>query len=371
MMQKFKKIIFFLALLCVPAFACAQVFTEEFTLNKPVQESYRAEVLEIVNVTREILPPANVENVTQTLQVEILNGNRKGDLVVFDNDFVELEKGDTFFLDHTVLPDGFEYYTMREIDRLLPIFVLVGVFALVVVLFGGMQGVRSLLSLAGSVLIILYVLIPALLAGYPPVFMSIVIATIVLFFVIFFVHGFNMSSFISFAGTIGAVMLTGILATISISMAKLTGFASDEVVYLHLSTGGELDMTGLLLAGIIIGALGVLDDIAITQVAVVKELFGVGKKLSPRKIYKKALRVGKAHIGALINTLVLAYTGAALPLLLLFSQTNDSTISIVNKEVFATEIVRSLVGSIGLVFAVPITTWLAVIYFSNRQRDVI
>ncbi|MCK5027584.1 MAG: YibE/F family protein [Candidatus Pacebacteria bacterium] len=369
MVQNLKKIFIFLVFFFVPLFVFAQGFVEEDFVSKSTQESYRAEVLEVVDVTREILPPANVEHVTQTLQIKILNGNRKGEEVEFVNDFVELEGGDTFFLDHTILPDGSEYYTMREIDRLLPILVLVGIFAFAVVLFGGLQGMRSLISLAGSLLVILYVLIPALLAGYSPVLTSIIIATVVLFFAIFFVHGFTMSSLISFIGTISAVVFTGVFATISINVAKLTGFASDEVIYLHLSTGGELDMTGLLLAGIIIGALGVLDDIAVTQVSVVKELFKVGNKLSSKKIYKKALRVGKAHIGALLNTLILAYTGAALPLLLLFFQTNNSIISIVNREVFATEIIRSLVGSVGLILAVPITTWLAVTYFSKRRKE--
>lgn len=162
------------------------------------------------------------------------------------------------------------------------------------------------------------------------------------------------------------VVATGILAYIGVEAANLTGFASDEAVYLNFNTPG-LNFSGLLLGGIIIGALGVLDDIAVTQAAVVSELYGSSPNISRKEAYKRALRVGKEHVGALVNTLALAYTGAALPLLLLFS-TSDSTVSsIINQEVFATEIIRTITGSIGLILTVPFTTLLAV-FFLEKYR---
>ena len=170
------------------------------------------------------------------------------------------------------------------------------------------------------------------------------------------------------AGTLIAVVLTGIFAFLSIQGAGLTGFSSDETIYLNLSTGGELDFVGLLLAAMIIGALGVLDDIAVTQVAVVRELFAAGVK-EKWDVYKRAMRVGREHVGALVNTLVLAYTGAALPLLLLFSLSQSGPLAIINREIFATEIIRSLVGSIGLILTVPITTLLAILLL-EKYTDV-
>ena len=195
------------------------------------------------------------------------------------------------------------------------------------------------------------------------------VAGLILFFAIFFTHGFNIRSIVAYGGTMAAVFLTGLFAYVSIQGVDLSGFSSDETVYLNLNTGGELDFVGLLLAGIIIGALGVLDDIAVTQVAVVREFFSAGIE-NKKEIYRKAMRVGREHVGALVNTLVLAYTGAALPLLLLFSLSESGTLSIVNREIFATEIVRALVGSIGLIMTVPITTLLAVYVLSKYRQKL-
>lgn len=164
----------------------------------------------------------------------------------------------------------------------------------------------------------------------------------------------------AFTGTVMAVILTGVLAYLGVELASLSGFASDEAVYLNFNTRGTLDFAGLLLGGIMIGVLGVLDDITITQAAIVSELYNSASHLSRKEVYMKAIRVGKEHVGALVNTLALAYTGASLPLLLLFSTSDSSMGSIINQEIFATEIIRTTVGSIGLVLTVPITTLLAV-----------
>lgn len=269
---------------------------------------------------------------------------------------------------HNERQDGESVYTVKEIDRSFPIIFIGILFAVAILIFGGRQGLRSLISLAGSIFIIIYLLIPTLAKGYSPIFISTIAASAVLFFAIFLTHGFNKRSFVAFCGTIIAVSLTGLLAFFAIDLASLTGLASDESVYLNLNTGGELNFEGLLLAAIIIGSLGVLDDIAVTQVAVVRELVDTKNNLARFQIYKKALRVGKEHVGALVNTLVLAYTGAALSLLLLFSKTNQNLSFIINKEIFATEIIRSLIGSIGLVLAVPITTLLAV-FLIHKQKE--
>ncbi len=336
-------------------------------LHQDLQGVWQAEVIEALPTETFLVPGTDVKSEVQTLTVRLLDGERRGDFVTFENDYILLEEGDKFYLNYLVTFEGDEYYSVREVDRRNGMFVLFGIFVATVLLFGGFQGLRSLLSLAGSLLVITYILVPQLVAGISPVPLSIIVAGLVLFLAIFFTHGFNIRSGIAYAGTIIAVILTGLFAYFSIYITDLTGFSSDESVYLNLSTGGELDFVGLFLASVIIGALGVLDDIAVTQVAVVRELFGVGN-LTKKEIYQKAMRVGREHVGALVNTLVLAYTGATLPLLLLFSLSESGALAIINREIFASEIVRGLVGSTGLVLTVPITTFLAVIIL-NKYRN--
>lgn len=338
-------------------------------LHQDIQGVWRAKVLEVSNERTVTVPGTRVVNTTQTLSVKLLDGVRSGEIVTFENDYIQLDAGDTFYLNYMVTVNGEEFYSVREVDRRVPLAGIFLLFVLAILILAGKQGLRSLLSLAGSLLVIMYVLVPGLVQGYSPIPISIAVASAILFFAIFFTHGFNRLSVVAFSGTILAVALTGLLAYFSIHITNLTGFASDESIYLNLNTGGTLDFVGLLLAGIIIGALGVLDDIAITQVAVVRELYETSVRVTRWSVYRKAMRIGREHVSALVNTLVLAYTGAALPLLLLFSLSESSTTSIINTEVFATEIVRSLIGSIGVVCTVPIVTFLAVMFLRNYSGE--
>lgn len=324
-------------------------------------EIVKAEVVEVLSQEKKNIPGTDVESIYQTITAKILEGDQNGKVVTIENDYLVLKKGDRFFMYHSIDGlDGREMYSVKDIDRRGVILFFIALFISVVLIFSGKQGVRSLIGLAGSFFVILYVLIPSLLNGYPPVLTSIVIATVILFLAIYLTHGFNRVSTVAFSGTVLAVILTGILAYLGVTFARLSGFATEEAVYLNFNTNGTLDFAGLLLGGIMIGVLGVLDDIAVTQAAVVNELYNSASHLSRKEVYKKALRVGKEHVGALVNTLALAYTGASLPLLLLFSTSDSSGSSIINQEIFATEIIRTVVGSIGLILTVPITTLLAV-----------
>jgi len=346
-------------LLAVCLFSPLQSNAQELIQDKV--EIVRARVVEVVSQEKKEVPGTDVQSVYQTIKAEILEGDKKGQTITIENDFLVLKKDDKFFLRHSIDGlDGHEMYAVRDIDRRGAILGFIILFMVVVIIFSGKQGLRSILSLAGSFFVILYVLVPSLLKGYPPIPTSIAIAAVILFLAIFLTHGFNRESTVAFTGTVLAVILTGILAYMGVTLAHLTGFASDEAVYLNFNTRGVLDFAGLLLGGIMIGVLGVLDDIAITQAAVVSELYNSASHLSKKEIYNKALRVGKEHVGALVNTLALAYTGASLPLLLLFSASDSSMASIINQEIFATEIIRTVVGSIGLILTVPITTFLAV-----------
>ena len=168
---------------------------------------------------------------------------------------------------------------------------------------------------------------------------------------------------------IGTISFIGLFASYSIQLAGLTGFETDESMYLHFNSRGTIDLAGLLLGGILIGLLGVMYDAAIGQSISVEELHRVAPHMSRKAIYIRALRIGREHIGALVNTLAIAYVGASLPLLLLFYLSSESAMVIINREVFSTEIVRSLVGSIGLILAVPITTLVATWMLIKKPKD--
>lgn len=345
-----------------------QISNAQTTLIQDKVEIVKARVIEVLDQEKKEVPGTSVESVYQTIKVEILEGDNKGQIITIENDFIVLEEGDRFFLYHSIDGlDGRETYSVRDIDRRGVMIFFIALFIITVLVFSGKQGVRSLIGLAGSFFVILYVLVPSLLNEYPPVLTSIVIASVILFFAIYFTHGFNRVSTVAFSGTVTAVIFTGILAYLGVTFARLTGFASDEAIYLNFNTQGTLDFAGLLLGGIMIGVLGVLDDIAVTQAAVVSELYSSAPHLSGKDIYTKALRVGKEHVGALVNTLALAYTGASLPVILLFSTSDSSIASIINQEIFATEIIRTIVGSIGLILTVPITTLLAVYFLKGYK----
>ena len=298
----------------------------------------------------------------QTLMAYILDGPEKGSYVTIENDFLELEAGDTLYLMHTTSSlDGTDYYSVVERDRTPALLGLLVLFIAIVVLFGGKQGIRGLLALLASFVFIGVFLLPGILAGYSPVAISIGVASLIVLIGSYVTHGFTRTTTAAVCGMIVTILMTGALAYFAIYMTGLQGWGSDEVTYLNLNARGSIDLAGLLLGGILIGLLGVLYDAAIGQAVSVEELASAGKHLTRREIYLRALRIGREHVGALVNTLAIAYAGAALPLLLLFYQVGDLNFGLtINREIFATEIVRILVGSIGLVLAVPITTAVAV-----------
>jgi uncharacterized membrane protein len=350
---------FVLCLLIVPFVGVAQEVYNEY------QETYRGKVLSILDQQLREVPGTETETLVQTILVKVLDGEKAGQTITIENEYLKLEPGDTFYFNHNVYIDGTESYFVTNIDRRNSLLLFFVLFICTVIVFGGWQGLRSLIALGGSFLAIFYVLLPGLVAGYNPLALSVTVASVVLFSAIFFTHGFNRESVVAYGGTMLAVFITGILAIVAVYEAKLTGFVTDESVFLNFATNGSLDFTGLLLGAVIIGVLGVLDDIAVTQAAVVTELFTSNKSLPARVVYKKAIRVGREHVGALVNTLVLAYVGAALPLLMYVHLSPLSFFSLINSELFATEIIRAIVGSIGLILTVPIVTGLAVYFLRD------
>jgi uncharacterized membrane protein len=285
----------------------------------------------------------------QTLTAEILEGPEKGETVTFVNDFAQLEVGEVFYLRHLESPsDGTEFYSVADPYRLPVIMGLALVFLVLLFLFGGVQGIRGLLALLGSVLLIFYLLLPGIIAGYPPVLVAVGVSSLIIIAGSYVTHGLNRTT------TAGAA------AWYVVGAASLSGFTGEESGYLHFQYGGTLDLVGILMSGILIGLLGVLYDVAIGQAVAVEELKRAGAHLSRRTVYERAIRIGREHIGALVNTLAIAYVGAALPLLLLLENATAPLSYIVNGEVISTELIRILIGASGIILAVPITTLIAV-----------
>jgi uncharacterized membrane protein len=331
--------------------------------------TYKAQVTKVVNNGEQEVAGTGVSENDQTITAVILDGDEVGQTVTVDNTYVMLNVGDVFYLVHDTNPtDGTDYYSVSDPVRLPAVGIIFLIFLACVFVFGGWQGVRGLISLAGGLLLIFYVLLPGILAGYSPVLISIGVSALIVVVGSYITHGFNKTTSAAVIGMIVTIAITGLFAHFAVDYTKLSGFSNEESVYLNFSTNGTINFQGLLLGGILIGLLGVLYDIAISQAITVEELHRIGPHVPRWHIYRRAIRVGREHIGALINTLAIAYVGVSLPLLLLFYSSSTGWAMTANQEIFSTEIVRILIGSIGLVIAVPITTLIAAYIVVRKNK---
>lgn len=264
-------------------------------------------------------------------------------------------------------PDVPEFvrYTFADVQRSTPLLVLVLLFAAAVIALGRVRGLLAIVGLAGSLGVLLYFTLPALLRGSPPVAVALTTASVIALGALYLAHGFNERTTVAVLGTFSSLVLVAVLAGVFAGAAHLSGLASEESINL-LAFAPDLDFRGLLLAAAIIGALGVLDDVTVTQVAAVTELHRSDPTAPARTLYAAGVRIGRDHIASTVNTLVLAYAAAALPLLLIYTQSGLSTGEVLTSETVAVEIVQTLVGSVGLVASVPITTALAAWVISRR-----
>jgi uncharacterized membrane protein len=318
---------------------------------------YRAEVTDVIDGSCSYAPDSPC-----TLVVfELLEGPTPGGVAT--QEFEELPSTPTFTVGDRVvmnyLPESepaFQYqFADRERRGLL--IGLTAVFAVAVIGLGRMRGLAALVGLGLSVMILIAFIVPAILEGTDPVLVAAVGALAIAMASLYLAHGFTDLTHVALLGATGALVITVILSTLMTNVAQFSGLAGEESLYLTLF--GGIDVAGLLLAGIVLGALGALDDVTVTQASTVWELRRANPALGLGELTAAGLRVGRDHIASTVNTLLLAYAGASIPLLLLFGLSQQSLGTIANSEVVAVEIVRTLVGSIGLVAAVPITTWLA------------
>lgn len=249
---------------------------------------------------------------------------------------------------------------LADVYRLPTIFWLTVLFAAVVLVVGRMRGLSALTGMAISILILVKFIVPQILQGGNPIVISLLGSLAIGGLTLYISHGWKIKSHIALASMLSALVIVAVLSYVSVQTAQLVGLGSEEAYFLQFGNTSQINLQGLLLGGIILGALGVLDDITVSQVSVVFQLRAAKKDISLRELYARGLEVGKDHVASLVNTLVLAYAGANLPLFLLF-MLNEQTPQWVtlNSEVIIEEVIRTLTGSIGLVLAVPVATFLA------------
>jgi uncharacterized membrane protein len=304
---------------------------------------------------------------------DLNSGPNQGDTATFSVQPTQFEipalaTGDDVVLGYVrTAPPDFQY-SFLDFQREMPMLWLAVGFGVVVLLFGRFQGIRALLGLGLSLAVLVVFVVPALLRDSPAVPVALVGTVTVAYLAIYLAHGIGMNSTIALAGTLVSLAVTCGLAMVMASLTQLSGLAGDQAQALRV-TAGALDLRGLLVAGIVVGALGVLDDVTVSQVSIVAALRRADPSLGARQLYAEAAKVGRDHVASAVNTLALAYAGASLPLLLFFAQGNQPAGRLVTGELVAVEVVRMLVGSIGLVLSVPVTTRLAAIVLSRTDED--
>jgi uncharacterized membrane protein len=325
----------------------------------------------ITAIAREACPQLSVDDPAYTAasatatcgiaQVAMRSGPHAGTTVpvrlAFGPDVPKVAVGDDVVLTYLADSFGAVGYQIVDHQRGNQLWALAIALALAVVAFGRLRGLAALAGLAVTFTILLWFIVPAILAGQPPLPVAIVGSAAIMFTVLYLTHGLRRSTTIAVAGTLASLTLTAILAAISVAATHLSGFGTEDALNVGLTT--NINMQGLLLAGIVIGALGVLDDVTVTQAVTVDELATANSGYGFRQLYTAATRIGRAHIASVVNTIILAYAGASMPLLILIATSNQSAGRILTNQALAEELVRGMVGTIGLIAAVPITTALA------------
>ncbi len=305
---------------------------------------------------------AGPEFLCHQISVRLLEGPDEGQKASLEilpaENAPSISKGDEIVLLDTVATGYGEQYTYWDHVRRPPLIWLSALFVITVLIFGRWKGAGALIGFAITILVITQFLVPAILGGADPLQASLTAAAAMLLTTLYLTHGLHLQTTVALIGTMIALAITAILAKVFVETATITGLATNEGIFVQIGTR-SIDLQGIILGGVIIGSLGVLDDVTVTQASTVQALHRTDPRLSFAQLYQRSIRVGRDHIASTVNTLILAYAGASLPLFLLFELSGSSFRTIVNGETVALEIIRSFTGSIGLIAAVPITTAIA------------
>jgi len=341
-------------------------------LDPGESEVLQARVLEVLE--EGVLDQGEVSQPYQLLRLEIRSGSLEGQeltveygSLVVTNESRLFRKGDRVLVERTRTMEGSDVFHVTDYVRSSPLLWLTLLFVAATVLLNGWQGLRSLLGMGVSLLVIIGFIVPQILDGQNPVVVALLGSVIMMGISLYLVYGWNSKTHVAIAGLLLSLTVTGLLAVWAVNWSRLSGFGAEEAGFLQVA-GVQLDTRGLLLAGIIIGTLGALDDIAIGQASTISELAKANPSLTWRALFTHGMTVGRDHIAAMVNTLLLAYVGAALPLVLMFTVFAEPLGFTINREIIAEEIVRTLVGSLGLLAGVPLTSVIAA-YAARRSGE--
>ncbi|WKZ40082.1 MAG: YibE/F family protein [Anaerolineales bacterium] len=337
-------------------------------------DTVRAEVQQIIEEgqidvggnfqTYQIARVMILEGPYEGIPMEIDYGRRQ----IRPDDYL-LAPGDTILVSISKTPDNVINAYFADYVRTTPILWLALIFAVAIVIISQWKGIRALISMAFSLYIIIGYIIPQILTGNDPLRVSIIGSILLLGVTLYLTYGWTLKTHAAVLSMVLVLLLTGTLSGLFVFFAKLNGSGDENVMFLMQLMESPINLRGLLLGGMIIGALGVLDDLVTTQASAVFELHHANPNLGFRGLYNAAMRIGQDHVAATVNTLVLAYAGASLPMLLMFSLGRGDYGYLINFSFIAEEVVRTLVGSLGLIAAVPITTTLA-IFLAQRAESL-
>jgi len=308
----------------------------------------------------------------QKLKILVTKGSFKDKEIIVENgsfptaQVILYHKGDKVMISYDKGFDGTDVFYVTDYIRINGVVILFILFIIISLLIGSKKGLFSLISMVVSFVILFTFVLPRIQGGRDPVLTSILASIVIIPITFYLSHGFNKKTTVSIFGTFIALVITGILSSIFVNITHLTGTSSEEAMFLQTLGGVQYNLKGLLLAGIIIGTLGVMDDVTVSQTAIVYQLHDLKNNLTFSELFLRSIQVGKDHIASMINTLILVYTGASLPFLLLFVNNPRPVSELINFEFITAEIVRTLVGSIGLILAVPITTYLACFFVKRK-----
>jgi uncharacterized membrane protein len=316
-----------------------------------------ARVVRVISTRQVEIAPAQTQPV-QRVELELADGARIQAEHLASSDDLVLRADDRVLVLAVPAASGQTEIVITDLVRTGALALLGAGFVIFAILVSGWKGVRALIGLAFSFVVLLGFVLPQIFDGRDPVLISVIGASLLLAVTLYLTQGWSLKTHVALAGVFVSLILTGALASFAIRFARLSGFGAEESMFLQ-SANVAINLRGLLLAGIIVGTLGVLDDVIVSQASAVMELADANPALGWRELYRRAMNIGHDHIAATINTLVLAYVGAAMPLWMVFQLYPEPWTLTLNREMIAEEIVRTLVGSLGLIAAVPITTLIA------------
>lgn len=335
-------------------------------------EILRARVVEVIE--EGTIEQFDFEQPYQRLRLRFLEGSLEGEeieiehgLMVMTNQSRLFRPGDRVVVERALTLEGENFFTITDYVRTAPLFWLTLFFVVATLLLSGWQGLRSLAGMGISLVVIVGFVVPQILNGRSPVAIAILGSVVMMGVSLYLVYGWRAKTHVAVTGLFFSLILTGLLSAWFVGWARLSGFGAEEAGFLQIA-GIQLDTQGLLLAGIIIGTLGALDDIAIGQSSSIFELSKADPTQRWPSLFRSGMIIGRDHIAAMVNTLLLAYAGAALPLLLLFAVNAEPLGITLNREIIAEEIVRTLVGSLGLLAGVPLTSLIAALVAERQAR---